>query len=620
MQEATTRSVLGDFSGVTAEGSRFFERDGVAVVAADGAEHEVAYAFGAAPLQQYLLRLPRGRLQAFGTAWDAEAGRWYALYPEERPAPGDPLHWTGRDQTWNFMCADCHSTGLRKSYDPQTDSYETTWEEIDVACEACHGPGSRHAEDPARPLPVRFPPRGEWAFANGAPIAQRTESPGAPAELETCAACHARRSSLVARSSPGERFADRFRLALLEPGLYHADGTIDGEVYEYGSFLQSRMAHAGVTCSDCHDPHGLELRAEGAAVCATCHRPAVYDVGAHHHHPTAVTCVDCHMPSVRYMGIDVRHDHSFRVPNPALSAEIGAPDPCTSCHTGESAAWAARTMREWYGEARPAPVARALHAARSGRAEAPALLEEVIADPTYPAITRASAIEAHPTAPEALLDAAAGDRDPLVRAAAARATRSPELLAILARDPRRSVRLDAARRASELDPSAATLGFDELRASLRANEDRPESRLSLGLLEARLGHESAAERAYRGALDIAPDFVPAMVNLADLSRLRGDEETCATWLERATATDPTNAPARHALGLSFVRRGQPARAVAELAAASELDPDHARYAFVLAVALADFGEPERAREVVRKARTLHPGDPGLAALADRFGS
>ncbi|WHI49594.1 hypothetical protein P3339_14065 [Microbulbifer sp. MLAF003] len=44
------------------------------------------------------------------------------------------------------MCADCHSTKLQKNYDLNTDSFKTSWSEINVACESCHGSASKHLE------------------------------------------------------------------------------------------------------------------------------------------------------------------------------------------------------------------------------------------------------------------------------------------------------------------------------------------------------------------------------------------------------------------------------------------------------------------------------------------
>ena len=158
MQEASPATVLGEFDGARVRHfgvtSKFFRRGGEFYVRTEGPDGEphdyrIAYTFGVAPLQQYLIAFPGGRYQALGLAWDtrpAGAGgqRWFHLTPDEKIPPGDSLHWTGRLQNWNSQCADCHSTGLSKGYVPEADSFATTWSEIDVSCEACHGPGSAH--------------------------------------------------------------------------------------------------------------------------------------------------------------------------------------------------------------------------------------------------------------------------------------------------------------------------------------------------------------------------------------------------------------------------------------------------------------------------------------------
>src|SRR5690349_1501305 len=157
MQRPSSASVRAPFAGETfsLDGvtSTFSKRDGRYVVRTDGPDgivrdFTVAYTFGVEPLQQYLIAMPGGRLQALGIAWDtrpAPAGqRWYHLYADTPPPAGDLLHWTSRSQNWNFMCADCHSSNVRKNYQPSDDSYQTTWADLSVACEACHGAGSRH--------------------------------------------------------------------------------------------------------------------------------------------------------------------------------------------------------------------------------------------------------------------------------------------------------------------------------------------------------------------------------------------------------------------------------------------------------------------------------------------
>ncbi len=377
MQPATSATVQGDFSGaqlehfgVTTTFSRAGDKYIVRTEGPDRAPHdyEIAYTFGVYPLQQYLIGFPGGRYQALGIAWDSrpkEQGgqRWFHLYPDQKLLPGDRLHWTGMDQTWNYMCADCHSTNLKKNYDLTTNSYGTSWTDVDVACEACHGPGSRHVaamQSHGRGLSeqdklgltawLKATDEGRWQMNPETGIARRS-APLVSAELNACAACHSRRKVIARDAMPGTPFLDSYQPAYLEPGLYHADGQIDGEVYEYGSFLQSRMHSAGVTCSDCHDPHSLKLRAVNNALCAQCHMPARFDVTEHHHHAPAgagAQCVNCHMPTKTYMVVDARRDHSIRVPRPDLSVAIGTPNACTQCHTDRSAAWAASAVATWF--------------------------------------------------------------------------------------------------------------------------------------------------------------------------------------------------------------------------------------------------------------------------------
>ena len=158
MQKATLATVLGDFSGVSVENfgvvSTFSRSGDKFMVRTDGPDgklhdYEIAYTFGIDPLQQYLIAFPGGRYQMLGLAWDTRSKsqggqRWFHLYPDQKLEPGSLLHWTGRDQTWNYQCADCHTTDLKKNYNLSADTYATTWAGLGVTCEACHGPGSRH--------------------------------------------------------------------------------------------------------------------------------------------------------------------------------------------------------------------------------------------------------------------------------------------------------------------------------------------------------------------------------------------------------------------------------------------------------------------------------------------
>ena len=300
MQPATDSSVLGDFAdarftyaGVT---SRFFRKDGGFFVTTDGPDgtlrdYEIDYVFGFTPLQQYLIEMPDGRYQALGVAWDSrpveEGGqRWFHLYPGEGVDDLDVLHWTKLSQSWDSQCAECHSTNLRKNYLWPEDRFGTTFSEINVSCEACHGPASRHVEwaseaeakesdpegDPG--LVVRFDERltRTWKMDLERGIAVPQKAPELRVEVEMCARCHARRGLLTEDYLPGQLLGQTHHPALLEEGLYYADGQMEDEVYNWGLFLQSRMYAAGITCADCHDAHSARVKISNDDVCSSCHQ------------------------------------------------------------------------------------------------------------------------------------------------------------------------------------------------------------------------------------------------------------------------------------------------------------------------------------------------------------
>ena len=663
MQPATEATVLGDFNGATLDYfgvvSVFSRSDGKFHVRTDGPDgalhdYDITYTFGVYPLQQYLIAMPGGRLQALGVAWDSrpkEKGgqRWFHLYPDQKLPAGDRLHWTGRDQTWNYQCADCHSTDLKKNYDLTTDTYATTWSDLDVSCETCHGPGSRHvawaksyAESGATaPHPqdtdhlgltnwLKQVDHGHWEMNAETGIARRTE-PLASAELDSCAGCHSRRRPIAKNAAPGAPFLDLYAPAYLEPELYHADGQIDGEVYEYGSFVQSRMYHAGVTCSDCHEPHSLALRAEGNALCGQCHMPARFDTAEHHHHHpggAGAQCINCHMPTKTYMVVDERRDHSFRVPRPDLTVSIGTPNACNQCHTDKPSDWAAGAVATWYPHGRQTQpqYGTALHAGRVGAGDAEQALDRLILDRDAPAIARGSALLLLPgyTSPASApaIKAAIADADPLVRAAAPRALPASasrtivQTFAALLSDPVRAVRIEAARALAGADPqvmtpeqrSALATANIELVASEGIQADRPEAHLNLGLFDLRRQQPEEAEAEYRTALRLDPAFVPAMVNLADLDRMRGMDQQGAELLRKAMAIEPNNADVQFSLGLLLVRQHNYADALALLQRASELAPDNTRYGYVYAVALNSTGNSGQAVTVLERAHRQNPGN------------
>jgi len=662
MQEPGETTVQGDFSGRRAfehQGvtTRFFRRDGRYLVSTDGpdgrtAEFAVRYVFGVTPLEQYLLELPGGRLQALGVAWDSrparEGGqRFFHLYPGERIDHRDVLHWTKLSQNWNTQCAECHSTRLLKGYRPADATFSTTFAELDVSCEACHGPGSRHVEwaesakargrEPAGEpgLAVLFHDRRgrAWKMDEARGIAKLSGFPAERVEVEACARCHARRGLLTEDYRPGRPLAQTHRPSLLDEGLYYDDGQMRDEVYNWGSFLQSRMHRAGVTCSDCHDPHDAKVRGGKDAVCAACHKPEVFATRRHHQHREngkGASCVACHMRTETYMVVDPRHDHSFRVPRPDLTVALGrdsAPNACNDCHRERSAQWAARAVRRAYpgGQGTRPHFATAFAAARRFEPGAEQALLAVARDAELPGIVRGTAVSLLPPhmGPDSLpaLEAAALDEDALVRLGAATALEAlppRERVRIGARllwDRVRAVRVEAASafadvKDSELESEARAAfdrALDDFRLAQRANAERPESHVNLGIVNTKRGDLAAARRNYDQALAIAPWFVPAWVNLADLHRLEGREDEGALALRRALEVDPGNAAAHHALGLLLVRQRRMPEALAELARAAELAPGAPDFAYAHAIALHSVGRTDEALAALRAAAARAPG-------------
>ena len=660
MQVANEETVRGDFNNTTftylGVTSRFFKRNGTFFVRTDGPdgklhEYQIEYTFGVTPLQQYLIEFPGGRYQVLGIAWDtrpkSEGGqRWFHLYPSERIRHDDILHWTGLNQNWNYMCAECHSTNLQKNYDLAKDRYETTWSEINVSCEACHGPGSRHVDwaqaasrgdksqyEGRKGLVVRLkdPNNGTWNFDMDAGTAQRSTPLQSHVQIETCARCHSRRSVVHDDYVYGRPLMDTHRPALLTEALYHADGQILDEVYVYGSFLQSKMFHAGVTCSDCHDPHSLKVDAPGNALCTSCHLPTKYDTPSHHFHKPGspgASCVECHMPAKAYMVVDPRRDHSMRVPRPDLSVKLGTPNACNKCHTDRSTQWAADAVEKWYGSQRSTDVhfGEALHAGRSGLPGAEDALVKLAGDDTQPNVARASAfslLRRYPSpASVRAIQRGLEDDDPLVRLSALRGL---ELLEPkdrlrpaypLLNDPIRAVRIEAARVMASVPRSMMTReqrdglnrAIAEYVESQRVNADRPSAHLNLGVLYTQSGKFDKAEAAYRTALRVDPSFVQAYVNLADLYRLQGQDDQGERILREALTIAPRNADVHQALGLLLVRHKRMPEAVKALGQSARLRPDNTHYSYVYAVALHTIGRSQEAIKVLKKAHARHPND------------
>ncbi len=668
MQDMTGESVLGDFNNAVFDhqGSRtgFSRRDDqwwVRTAGADGeiAEFPVRYTFGVYPLQQYLVELPNKKLQALSIAWDSrpeneDGQRWFHVYGDEPIDYTDVLHWTQPSQNWDTMCADCHSTGLIKRYDLEQDRFDSSWEEIDVACEACHGPGRAHLDwanstagregsgsgsgNTSKGLVVVLDNRqgASWNFTDGIDTAIRSEPARASREVTSCAGCHSRRSRISTENDFGIENLDTYAPALISEPLYYADGQIRDEVYVYGSFVQSRMYQQGVTCSDCHEPHSLELRAPGSEVCAGCHRSERYATEEHTLHSadsTGASCIECHMPATTYMQVDPRHDHSLRVPRLELSAALDLPDPCTQCHTDRDVVWALEIMRK-VGRATPQNESRWsewLAVSTSASPDAGRALLALISDETAPAILRASAIMRLPVLGEQALEAIGSryiaDSEPMIRWAVARvlqgatenlrATMGPLLL----EDPVRAVRQAAAVALAPVGTELISFDVQQKRSEVLdeyietqlVNSERSESHTNTGNIYRQQGRTEAAEQSYRTALRLNPFFVPAYVNLADLYRAGDQDEKGEILLQQALNRLPEQASLHHALGLLYIRQQRMVEARTELGIAANADNAELRFVIVYALVMDAQGETKDAARYLDQARSRFGNDRTLIA-------
>ena len=567
-------TILGDFDNAEFEhGGQLtrFLRDGdrflIETEGPDGVRraYEVVGVAGIDPLQQYLLSPEPGRVQTYDIAWDLEGARWYPVFPDQVAFPGDGFHWTGPYKNWDGRCAECHATGYSRNYSPLTNSFKPKMSEIGVGCESCHGPGEAHVAWAAGPDLV--------SLAAGLSPVGLTADLGASqdAEVMQCLTCHSRREAMGdGNPVPGTNYHDVFTIALLRQGLYHPDGSILDEVFEGGSFLQSKMHGMGVRCSDCHDPHEAKLKAEGNAVCSQCHSPAgnprfpslplqVFDGPEHHFHPegsAGAKCVSCHMIERTYMGVDERRDHSFRVPRPDL-AETGSPDACTDCHSDKTAAWATAEIAARF----PDSAHRAPHYATTFSAAwiSPQLKVQdllAIAEGTErPGIVRATALELAGTA----MDAASSDRvsalltdtDPFVRAAAAGALGvvPPQdrlaLLRPLLSDQLRSVReaavralLEAATLPGALSDPALGAALAEWQQALMLRADFPETHLQIGGAALTMRNFDLALAAFQQAVRLDPQLVDAWSIIVRLQAAMGDPEGALASLTEGLAANP----------------------------------------------------------------------------------
>ncbi len=637
MQAATPETVLGDFNDASFEHmgltTRFYKKDEKFYVNTEDSsgslsDFEVEYTFGVTPLQQYLVRILGGRLQCLLTAWDSEQNKWFQLNPDERFSSEDWMHWSGGSMTWNTMCADCHSTYLEKNYDENTHAFSTQWALIDVNCEACHGPGKAHIDYIASKDYSRGRKKeGSYMF--------QTKNLKSEDQVDQCARCHALRSQITSVYDHSGELMDHYVPNLINPPMYYADGQILEEDYVYSSFLQSKMYHRGVKCTDCHDPHTTKLKLTGNTLCLQCHVSTQYDTPKHHFHKLETEgslCIDCHMTGKVYMGNDYRRDHSFRIPRPDQSVLYGTPNACIQCHTEESNDWAAQAIVDWYGPERKKHYSDVFTSAYSGDRSTIHELKEMIPDTSQTNLVRATAIwylgEMRDQSSLGIITEALNNANSLIRHSAVRAIdffsseiKMRYLVAKLS-DPVRSIRTQtvfalAGISKDRLDKEQME-AFDKAEIEhenvLAMQADFPVGRLIRGQFEHKKGDLEKAEKSYLEAIEIDPYLTPAHFNLANMYYQQNRFDLAEQVFRKILDFDSENIETNYSLGLLLAEMNKLNEAETCMKTAARLS-GNVRYYYNLGLIQQNLQKPGDAASSYLKALKIEPNsEANLYAL------
>ena len=626
MDTANALTVLGDFNNAEFERngftSRFYIKDGKYYVHTQGpggepGDFQIAYTFGVRPLQQYLIPFEKGRYQCLQITWDTEKKQWYHLadsvYKGQEILPDDWLYWTNNAQNWNGMCAECHSTNLQKNYNPETHVYHTTWSEIDVSCEACHGPGSTHNEWAAMDERAR---KKDPAYG----LVVQTSNITSRQLVDQCAYCHSRRSSFGDFVHPHDELFDIMSPQLPIEPYYFTDGQILEEDYVYASFTQSKMHQNNVRCTNCHDAHSLKLKYDDNNLCYQCHKKEDYGTYDHHFHKNfneegeplllengekiiavgeGSECIKCHMPGRYFMGVDYRRDHSMRIPRPDLSEELGTPNACNQCHTDKTSQWAASYTEKWYGKSSLFHFGETMYLANRGDTNAIEMLVNVIDSELTSTLIKASAtsyLDYFPTERTTTLNRELlKDREALVRREAIRNFIPTDIedlkssLIPLLDDSTLMIRIEAASSLSILDISEFdSLTVLKLKTSINDyikvmeySADFAASRLNMGNLYSNLGKTEKAIENYKEAIRIDNQFFPVKINLAMLYNRLGRNKEAENLLIEVLEEQPEMGEVYYSLGLLQAEMLAYDKSISNLQKAAGLLPERSRIWFNL---------------------------------------
>ena len=630
-------TVKGNFSNISFKSdgvsSSFSTKNGKYIInteGEDGKQHdyEVKYTFGYFPLQQYLIETDSGKLQATRLSWDSRDKKWFNQYSGQKIPAGDWLHWTGNAQNWNTMCAECHSTNLQKKYDINTDTYHTTFNEINVSCESCHGAGKHH---------ITYINSENYKQGNKVTHAYLEIGPSSNAlqHINNCAPCHSVRTNLAPNKVSSNEYLDNYIPAIPTTERFYSDGQMRDEDYNYTNFLESKMFRHNVSCNNCHNPHSGKLHLTGNMACMQCHAPKYNSPSHYFHDSTKVTtnagntCVGCHMPALTYMGNDVRHDHSFRVPRPDLSVKYGTPNACNNCHKDKTASWAAGFVNKWYGNKRKYHFSEDLIEGSKLHEGSEGHLLKLLSDTSVPDIIHATAANylgniVTDKSTTSLLNCLK-DKDAQVRYEALKSLLNHPVdhwlqgvLPMLS-DKVKAVRIAAAsliQRIPETDvsqefKSAYAQAKGELEVYLLNQADFAHGNILIGDYYHTNNNLLEAERFYKRALKKDSLASLARLSLATVYSAQHKNNEALSVLQLVVKMDDKNDDAWHSMGLLYVEMKQETQAKTAFEKAVSLHSHNTRLYYNYGLLLQQGGDIAKAITVFQKGLTVQPNDESL---------
>ena len=578
-------------------------------------EYDIVYTLGGKNYYNLLTLLPDGRLQVLPIFYDVRNQMWEnttmsMLRHFDDGRTDAPLEWRDSMLTFNAACFSCHVSQIDSNYDPETDTYATTWNEPGISCESCHGPSSEHIrvceEAPKGTVPENLEIIGWWEMSR-------------EARDSACAGCHTKGGPISDSFETGEEYWDHYDLTTFEHADYYADGRDLGENYTMGSWwLSPCVKKSDLACTHCHTSSGRDKHKDNPNnACLPCHQARVSNVTKHSRH-TDLTCVDCHMPMNPFGGMN-QSDHSMRPPMPNLSKAVGSRNACIMCHDDKDNDWALKHINEWhpnFEENTAFELERALlvNAMRAGDWEKLPAVQAFIANPESDPLFVTSLIRLLPPTGDPahhmiLQKLVTESSHPLVRSAAATALNAdnlpadrPALFAALT-DKTRLVRIRAAERLIALPDSdipaeykdAFDAAVEEMWKATHLRLDHWSSHFNAGnILMRQDRHTEAAEkydRAHKLRNDIPQPLINASMAFAQLGNLAEAEAR----LLKATKLPEPSAEAHFNLGLLYAEQGRRDKAEKALYQCLEITPNNAQAAYNLAIMMAGKNYPETFR-------------------------